>query len=102
MKLVVIESPYAGLYLARNLRYAKRALRDSFSRNEAPYASHLLYPQVISEENERRLALTAAQEFVKHADLLAVYTDNGISPGMEEAIRVAQENNVKIEYRRLD
>lgn len=102
MKLVVIESPYAGPYLGRNVRYAKRCLKDSLYRGEAAYASHLLYPQVLDESTERAFALAAAQEFIKHADLIAVYTDYGISPGMEAAIKVAEDHDIKIEYRRLD
>lgn len=44
MKLVVIESPFAG-DVAKNETYARRALADSLARGEAPLASHLLYTQ---------------------------------------------------------
>lgn len=43
MKLVVIESPYAG-DVERNLRYVRAAMRDCLLRGEAPFASHALYP----------------------------------------------------------
>ena len=39
---VIIESPYTG-DVERNLEYARRCMRDSIKRGEAPFASHLLY-----------------------------------------------------------
>jgi hypothetical protein len=44
MKLVILESPYAG-DVAANTAYARACVRDSLSRGEAPLASHLLYTQ---------------------------------------------------------
>ena len=44
MKLVILESPFAG-DVKRNTAYARAALRDSLLRGEAPIASHLLYTQ---------------------------------------------------------
>lgn len=44
MKLVLLESPYAG-DTERNVDYGRRCLRDSIMRGEAPMASHLLYTQ---------------------------------------------------------
>ena len=44
MKLVIIESPYAG-DIEKNVAYARDCVRDSLMRGEAPYASHLLYTQ---------------------------------------------------------
>ena len=40
MKLVVVESPYAG-DVETNVRYARAAIRDCLMRGEAPFASHL-------------------------------------------------------------
>lgn len=45
-RIVVVESPYAasdGGSVARNEVYGSAALRDALSRNETPFASHLLY-----------------------------------------------------------
>ena len=39
MRLVVVESPYAGDVEA-NLAYLRRAMRDCLLRGEAPFASH--------------------------------------------------------------
>lgn len=44
MKLVIVESPYAG-DVKTNVAYARAAIRDCLMRGEAPYASHLLYTQ---------------------------------------------------------
>ena len=39
---VIIESPYFG-DVEKNLEYARRCLSDSLGREEAAFASHLLY-----------------------------------------------------------
>ncbi len=44
MRLVVVESPYAG-DVERNLSYLRACLADCLRRNEAPIASHALYTQ---------------------------------------------------------
>lgn len=44
MKLVILESPFAG-DVKRNILYARMCVRDSLGRGEAPIASHLLYTQ---------------------------------------------------------
>lgn len=54
ISLAVIESPYSaptlGLF-ARNVRYARAAIRDAIQLGYAPLASHLLYtqPEVLDE-----------------------------------------------------
>ncbi len=44
MRLVMLESPYAG-DIDANVAFARACLRDSLQRGEAPIASHLLYTQ---------------------------------------------------------
>ena len=44
MRLVIIESPFAG-NIEENIKYARECVRDSLLRGEAPIASHLLYTQ---------------------------------------------------------
>ena len=47
-EFVIIESPFKGntpAEEAENIAYAKEVMRDSLYRGEAPFASHLLYPQ---------------------------------------------------------
>jgi hypothetical protein len=84
MKLVIVESPYAG-NIARNVAYAKAALSDCLARGEAPFASHLLYPAhgVLDDtkSEERRLGIAAGFAWGRHADAVVVYDDFGVTPG---------------------
>lgn len=138
MRLVIIESPYAGgeqadiineryaddfgavevtvrggsavgldrnhaLQLAqidRNVRYARRALLDSLERGEAPYASHLLYTQVLDDATpeQRQHGLEAGWAWQSVVDAVVVYTDWGISAGMQAAIDSAK---CPVEYRSI-
>lgn len=93
MKRVIIESPYAG-NISRNTEYARRCLRDSLDRGEAPLASHLLYPQVLDENKgaERAQGIDAGFEWMAHAELVAFYDDYGRTGGMQEAIDHAFNN----------
>ena len=102
MLLVVIESPYAG-NIQGNTEYARQALLDSLNRGEAPFASHLLYTQVLDDATpeQRQRGMKAGFEFYSCADLCAVYTDRGISSGMMRGIEQAEEYEVKVEYRQL-
>ena len=103
-KIAIIESPYAG-EIERNVRYARAAMRDSLNRGEAPYASHLLYTQegVLRDElpAEREWGISAGFAFRRVADVIAVYTDLGISRGMQAAIdlETARGTTSRIEYR---
>lgn len=102
MKRVIIESPLRGDYEA-NRRYAKACMRDSLQRNEAPFASHLLYAQdgiLDDADEEQRLAgMQAGFLWGRQADLVAVYTDLGISEGMQRGVEVAEAAGIPITYR---
>lgn len=104
MRLVVIESPYAGDVEA-NLRYLRAAMRDCFLRGEAPFASHGLYtqPGVLKDEvpEDRRLGIEAGFQWRCAAEATVVYTDLGISNGMKQGISHAIETNQVVEYRSL-
>jgi hypothetical protein len=102
MRLVILESPFAG-DVERNTLYARRALKDSLMRGEAPIASHLLYPQVLDDliPSERQLGIDAGLAWRKVAEATVVYQDYGISPGMEYGIMLAQERGILIEYRSI-
>jgi hypothetical protein len=100
MKLVIIESPYAG-DLERNLTYAFRAMLHSMSRGEAPFASHLQYTLFLDDKDpiERKLGIECGHAWMEQADLVVVYQDLGISPGMEIGIKRALNLGIPIEYR---
>jgi hypothetical protein len=109
MRKVVIESPYGGS-VARNVKYARAALRDCLLRGETPYASHLLYTQtgVLDDTipEERKLGIEAGFEWRAGAEATVVYIDFGVSMGMKYGIAAAEELRKKdgkhvIEYRTL-
>lgn len=104
MRLVIIESPYAG-DLHANLAYARAAVRDCLLRQESPFASHLLYtqPGVFRDDvpAERQWGIDAGLAWLKVADATVVYTDRGISRGMKYGIAAAEKAGLRIEYRTL-
>lgn len=109
MKRVIIESPLNAIDregIERNKLYARRCMHDSLARNEAPFASHLLYDQEgmldDTHPDHRRLGMSAGFAWGRVAELCAVYTDLGISNGMKLGIDLAIHNSVPVEYRKLD
>lgn len=130
MRLAIVESPFAGktdAETARNVDYARVCLRDCLLRGEAPFASHLLYaqPGVLDDKipEERRLGIEAGlswaaaaqalwhaaqvglgEEFLTEAlqePVRAVYTDLGVSPGMQLGIEHAERIGQLVERREL-
>ncbi len=102
MKRVVLESPFAGdreLHVA----YATEALLDSLRRGEAPICSHLLHTRVLSDDDpdDRRLGIAAGHQWIPAADAVVVYSDLGVSRGMQAGISVARNCNVPVEIRRI-
>jgi len=99
---VFLESPFAGDF-AKNIAYAKEAMIDSIIRGEAPFLSHLLYPQVLNDniQDERNLGLELAATYRALAEKVVVYVDLGTSRGMELGIAHATHIGKPIEYRRL-
>lgn len=104
MRLVIIESPFAGDVEA-NIEYARKAVRDSLMRGEAPIASHLLYTQdgILNDDipEERSHGIDAGLAWRSVAQASIVYTDKGISKGMEYGIKAAKEAGIEVEYRTL-
>lgn len=104
MKLVIVESPYAG-DIARNVAYARAAVRDCLLRGEAPIASHLLYtqPGVLRDEvpEERQHGIDAGLAWGRVAEATVVYTDLGMSRGMEYGVANAEAAGRPVERRSL-
>ena len=104
MKRVIVESPYAG-DIEANVAYARACLRDCLARGEAPFACHLLYtqPGVLRDAvpGERQQGMDAGWAWYPAADACVVYTDRGISPGMQDGIARAQAAGKPVEFRAL-
>jgi hypothetical protein len=105
MKLVILESPFAG-DVERNIEYARACVRDSLLRGEAPIASHLLYTQpgilddTIPAERQHGIDAGLAWRAVAHGSV--VYTDMGITKGMQYGIDAAIAAGRSVEYRTLE
>jgi hypothetical protein len=99
---VILESPYAG-DVERNVAYARRALRDSLARGEAPIASHLLYPQVLDDATpaEREHGIAAGLAWGHGAEAVVFYVDLGWSPGMTLARGFWHGRGIPMEERRI-
>jgi hypothetical protein len=104
MRRVIVESPFAG-DVALNIRYARACMRDCLLRGEAPFASHLLYPQpgVLNDDDpdDRRLGIQAGFFWKMVAAATVVYTDLGITDGMRKGIDVCAGSDHPVEYRQL-
>lgn len=108
MRLVILESPYAG-DIERNVRYARACMRDCLLRGESPFASHLLYTQegVLRDEvpEEREQGIAAGFAWRAWADASVFYVDLGFSEGMLQGWHAAEERvgygEHEVEIRRL-
>ena len=104
---VLLESPYASTdpdTLTRNINYARAALTDSINRGEHPFASHLLYTQVLDDTDplERETGIEAGLNWGYNATLVAVYADLGVTPGMARSIERAAYHNIPLRFRYLN
>jgi hypothetical protein len=88
-----VASPFKGATVEetrQNIIYARLCMEDSLGRGESPYLSHLLITQIYAETPALREAgLKAGDAWREAADLVAVYTDLGITPGMQRALNKA-------------
>lgn len=103
---VQLESPLGSKdpeIVKANVQYAKLCMLDCLSRGEAPFASHLLYTQVLDDNKpeDRKLGIEAGLAFTESCSKVVVYIDRGISAGMLQGIKRAQESGKAIEYRSL-
>lgn len=102
MRLVVIESPYAGDVEA-NTAYARRCMAHSLAQGEAPIASHLLYtqPGILDDlvPEERTQGIEAGLAWAGMADAVAFYVDRDWSRGMEDALARHLKRGTTIEIR---
>lgn len=110
MRCVVIETPFAHpkgdkLALKRVLRYLRAALRDCLMRGEAPFASHGLYcqPGVLDDwiVEQRAHGIAAGFAWADRADARVVYTDLGVTKGMQAGIDASMARGQDVEIRQV-
>lgn len=99
---VILETPYSG-DVVRNTRFARACMRDCLKKGEAPFASHLLYTQVLDDRNQKQRleGMEAGQAWYGAALKTVVYTNLGVSNGMHKGIERATLLGHEIEYREL-
>ena len=104
MKLVILESPYAG-DVKLNTYYARLCMRDCLLKGEAPYASHLIYtqPNILDDliKEERELGIEAGLCWGTCAEKTVAYMDLGESGGMRYGLEKANAAGRIIEFRLL-
>ena len=99
-KKTILESPYFG-NIEKNVEYARKCLKDSLDRDECPFASHLLYTQVLDDRDKKQRwqGMSQAFEWYQHADQMVLYIDLGISKGMLLGVKQATKHKIPI-YKR--
>lgn len=104
MKRVILESPFAGDE-ETNIKYARRCVRDSLSRGEAPIASHLLYtqPGILNDNipEERKWGIDAGLMWKTVSEGSVIYTDYGVTRGMTYGIQAAHSAGNNVEYKEI-
>ena len=90
MRTVCIESPLSG-DTERNRRYALACLRFCLNQGVAPFASHLLYTQVLDDQDvdHRSIGMNAGFTIGDKCDERWVFIDEGVSSGMREGMKRA-------------
>lgn len=100
---VLLESPWSGAVEVHKA-YARAAMFDSLRRGEAPMASHLLYTQVLDDDDsgDRLTGMQAGWAWIGAVRFVAAYADLGISRGMRAGLRRAHAAGVQVFIRELD
>ena len=89
----------------RHKRYAFECVRDSLKRGECPYASHVFFDRrgILddAEPIQRAQGMLAGAQWARRADVFAVYCDFGISSGMQDGIKLANKEGIRVDFRYL-
>ena len=106
MNRVILQSPYATpdpIRMDTNMRYARAAMLNSIGRGESPFMAHLLFTQVLDDMavGQREQGFELAFSWYESASSVAVYTDLGISAGMERGIAHAEGLGLEVDERTL-
>ena len=98
VKKIYVASKYAG-DVAANVEKAVWCCRYVIEQGFMPVASHLLYPQILNDNNprERELGLKFGLALLATCDEVWVFTAGGeISPGMEREIEGAKRLGIPV------
>ena len=97
-ELTYIISPYAG-DIEANVAFAIRCCRMAIQQGHTPIAVHLLYPQILDDQNpvEREKGLELGLNILRHC-AAAWVCGTRISHGMAGEIQAAQQLNIPIQY----
>lgn len=96
MPVVYICSPYAG-DIESNTDAARRYCRFAVDKGAVPLAVHLLFPQFMSEDTERELALHMGEIILSKCKELWCFGDR-ISEGMKRELETANRRGITIRY----
>lgn len=105
-KRVYIESPFKSQNDEERkvfADYLARAIKDSFKRGEAPFASHGFYTLFLNDDipRERELGINCGLSWQSQAQLVVIYQDFGISKGMWEGIHNAYRLGIDTQHRNI-
>ncbi len=97
-ELLYIISPYAG-DVEKNKAFAVTCCRYAIQRGYTPIAVHLLYPQILDDQDpvERAAGLQLGINILEHC-ALAWVCGSTISPGMAREIRRAEQLAIPVQY----
>lgn len=97
-ELTYIISPYAG-DVETNVAFAIRCCRTAIQQGHTPIAVHLLYPQILDDQNpaEREKGLELGLNILRHC-AAAWVCGTTISRGMDGEIQAAKQLNIPIRY----
>lgn len=94
MKQIYVASPYAG-DIEKNTEFAKSACRFVMNQGHAFFCPHLLYPNILDENNpkERQLGLDMGLVMLESCDELWCFGER-ISHGMMAEIEEAERLHI--------
>ncbi len=97
-ELLYIISPYAG-DVAANVEFAIRCCRMAIRQGYVPIAVHLLYPQILDDNDpaERAVGLELGLNILRHCSAVWV-CGTRISPGMKREIQEAEQLGIPVQY----
>ncbi len=98
---VYVCSPFAG-NIERNIQMAIRYCQYVIDKKKQPVASHLLYPQILNDgnEREREMGLAFGLSLLSVCTELWVFetTPGVVSPGMKMEIEYAKRHKIPVVF----